>query len=174
MKYIILLFSLFVSSLTLAQNVSDELERRNGFKEIKLNSDISSVKTEFFTETPNAKIYKYKGEATTVFDLKTLDIVIETPKTDTKIKTIRLILPRLADEDYFGLGKKLKETFGAASYSKLKTEVTEGIMVWASTSLFLEYIYNYKGDGIWVVLIQVGRLKDLPQDKRDLYTGNGF
>lgn len=175
MRQLLILALLLFSTTIFGQNISDELERKNGFKEIKLNNDISTIKTDYFTETENAKIYKYKGDATTVFDVKTLDIVIETPKNDTKIKTIRLILPRLSDEPYFALGKKLKETFGATSYSKLKTEgTTEGMMVWASNSLFLEYIYNYKGDGIWIVLIQVGRLKDLPQEKRDLYTGNGF
>ena len=123
------------------QTFSQELEIRNGFKDIKLDSTVSSVPNSFVTETETGKTFHYSGETKYVYNARISALFFESDYR-LKITKIKIFVDHISDETFFSLPNSLKETFGSANYSYKKENKTDGTLVWLSKSNYLEFIYS--------------------------------
>lgn len=129
---LILAFVMFSCSMGFAQNA--ELDRRNGFKDIKLNSQVSAydgleLKKSVNDKTfPEAELYMpKKGFYETIGGKKIHSLTVKTYKGD--IFEIKVIVSKDAD-----LYKGLKKNFGDPKFDLRKDEY-----YWATEKLRLSY-----------------------------------
>lgn len=163
-----LMFSaLLLSTFTFGQN-STELNSKQGFKEIKLLNNISTVKTSDVNKGIGASRYKYAGDSKTVYNVSIEDIYIETDGANL-IRKIKIFLKTLDDDTFFPFTKQIKTDFGQPCFSYSKENSGSGSLAWKTDKLYMEYIWEYESWGKWKPVIVLGLLQDLPADIRKIY-----
>jgi hypothetical protein len=131
MRLIILLVTLGLSTNTLAQN-NKELDERNGFKDIKLLSNVTENSTlEFWKDQKNKEehsLYRpIKGSYETIGDVKIHNITIATYRN--LIYEI-VVITQKNEELFRGLEK---------AYGKIKYSVGSQVSYWESENVKLTY-----------------------------------
>jgi hypothetical protein len=131
------IFYLFMTSAT-AQGL-EELEKRHGFKDIKLNTDVREYSglefKKMITEKdfPEASYYlAKKGEYTSVGEVKVLSVEVKAYKD--LIYEINVITEKSPD-----LYKGLKQIYGEPEFS-----VRTNVYYWATPNLRLSFISHSK------------------------------
>ncbi|MEM9390089.1 MAG: hypothetical protein AAGA02_06420 [Bacteroidota bacterium] len=114
-KLLVFCFTMFFTGLAAAQSVA-ELDRRNGFKDIKMTSRITDYEgLEFKREIDSEifpKVYQYvrkKGFYDTIGGIKVFDLEVNT--YDSAIYEIRIVTEKNPN-----LYKALKKNFGQPEY----------------------------------------------------------
>lgn len=150
-----------------AQN-STELETKQGFKEIKLLNNISSVKTSDINKGNGGARYRYAGESKSLYNVVIEDIWIESDGSNL-IREIRLILPTIDDDAFFAFRKKIQDDFGTSCFSYLNKSSGNGTLAWKTDKIYMEFVWEYSSWGKWKPVIILGLLMDLPSDMKKAF-----
>jgi hypothetical protein len=138
MRTLLILIALLIPGLGTAQSL-EELEKRHGFKDIKLNTDVREYTGLEFKKNisekdfPEATYYvAKKGEYTSIGDVKVLSVEVKAYKD--LIYEINVITEKTPD-----LYKGLKQIYGEPEFS-----VRTNVYYWATPNLRLSFISHSK------------------------------
>ena len=143
----------------------EELEKRNGFKDIKLTSKVTEYPGIVFKKNikdkvyPNAKLYTAKkGNYESIGSLKIYGLEVRTYKGE--IFEIKVITEKNPD-----LYQGLKKAFGEPEFS-----LASNTYFWRSSSVKLTYIANNKGkiEMVYTSLKMRNRLKSDQKEVVDI------
>ncbi len=175
LKYPIIMMMFGLLSLNLSAQISSELEAKNGFKEIKILNNISTVKAVEVKRGEGGVRYKYTGDSYTLYNRRFANVYIETDRNDL-IRKITLELATLEDDDFFSFTDRLKKDLGRFCSGYTDDKSGNGFLAWKSSQLYLEYRWKYSSWGKWDPVLVIGRLGDLPASAKAIYenTKDGF
>jgi hypothetical protein len=134
MKNLFLIILLLISTTIQAQSI-DELEKRHGFKDIRLNTDVRNYPGLEFKKTisekdfPEASLYvAKKGEYTSIGEVKVLDL---------EVKAYRNLIYeiKVTTESNSDLYKGLSRIYGEAEYS-----LRSNLYYWSTPNLRLTFV----------------------------------
>lgn len=147
--------------------ISEELEKKQGFREIKILNDINTVKTSYVNKGVDASRYMYAGDSKFLFEQSIDEIHIETDGKNL-IRKIRIFMSPLENDIFFSFAKRLKAEFGTSCYVYSKQNSADGTMVWKTNFLYLDFIFSSISWNKMSVTINIGLQKDLPPDIRKI------
>ncbi len=156
MKVILLMASVLVGLKTIAQTTA-ELDKKNGFREFTIGTEISSIETQI------QFIKKLESAETKLFKVKEAAIVngmsgeVELVFYKDRLVEITVFFKQKTLDDYNSLKESLTELYGApndASKSKTKPaylSAYDKILIWKGAVIGLQYNYDVSHKVIEVI-----------------------
>jgi len=156
MKVILLMAGVFVGLTTIAQTTA-ELDKKNGFREFTIGTEISSIETEI------QFIKKLESAETRLFKVKEAAIIngmsgeVELVFYKDRLVEITVFFKQKTLDDYNSLKESLTQLYGApndASKSKTKPaylSAYDKILIWKGAVIGLQYNYDVSHKVIEVI-----------------------